>query len=236
MSSTYFISDLHLDASRPATEQAFYKFLDRIAVCDALYILGDLFESWLGDDDDAALGERVCQALADFTDGGPRLFVMHGNRDYLLGLHFCARTGAMLIPDPHVIELFGIPTLLMHGDSLCTDDATYQAFRAKSRESSWQTKILSETLEERREIAARLREMSNEARSNKPEDIVDVSPREVNRVMKETQVMQLIHGHTHRPGRHDEDYGTRWVLGDWDRYAWCVEASDGSFDLRRFRI
>ena len=236
MSSTLFISDLHLDPARPAVTGALAGFLEQHRNCTALYILGDLFESWVGDDDDTALADEVRGLLRRFTDSGPALFIMQGNRDFLLGEAFCRATGARLLPDPSVISLCGIPTLLMHGDSLCTADIDYQAFRRTSRDPAWQRDVLGRSLQQRRDLASQLRQMSKTANSNKAEDIMDVSPAEVRDKLREYRVRQLIHGHTHRPARHEHPDGVRWVLGDWDRDGWLLEVTSEGISLNKFPI
>lgn len=204
--------------------------------CDALYILGDLFEAWIGDDDDSILAAHAANLLRAFSADGPALFLMHGNRDFLLGRGFCARVGAILLPDPTIIDLYGTPTLLMHGDSLCTDDVHYQQFRKQARMADWQADMLGRGLAERRELAVRLRALSREALSNMAADIVDVTPDEVTRVMVEHRVKQLIHGHTHRPAHHALANGERWVLGDWSERGWAIEASSNGLVLHDFPI
>ena len=236
MSSTLFISDLHLDPARPAVTGALGAFLEKHRDCAALYILGDLFESWVGDDDDTELADEVRGLLKRFTDNGPALFIMQGNRDFLLGETFCLATGARLLPYPSVISVCGIPTLLMHGDSLCTADIDYQAFRRTSRDPAWQRDILRRSLQQRRDLASQLRQMSKAANSNKAEDIMDVTPTEVRDKLREYQVRQLIHGHTHRPARHEHPDGVRWVLGDWDRQGWVLEATSEGIFLNNFHI
>jgi UDP-2,3-diacylglucosamine hydrolase len=236
MPSTFFISDLHLDAARPATTAALADFLAVHAGCEALYILGDLFEAWVGDDDDAPLVAEVRQMLARFSAAGPALFIMQGNRDFLLGEQYCRSAGATLLEDPTVIDLYDEPTLLLHGDSLCTGDAEYQAFRKTARDRAWQAELLARPLAERRALAAQLRGMSREANSNKAEDIMDVAPAAVAQAMGEYGVRQMIHGHTHRPARHAEPGGTRWVLGDWCEKGWAIEAGAEGLELYNFAI
>lgn len=237
MSCTLFISDLHLDASRPAITRALADFLQRNTHCERLYILGDLFEAWIGDDDDTPLAADVADLLRQFTAaGGPQLYLMQGNRDFLLGEAFCHRAGARLLPDPSLIDLYGTPTLLLHGDSLCIGDSQYQAFRKTTRDPVWQADLLERSLEERRALATQMRTMSREANSNKALDIMDVAPQEVDRVMRHYGVSQLIHGHTHRPARHDEAAGSRWVLGDWDNAGWAIKASPRGIKLYNFDI
>ncbi|MEE4280192.1 MAG: UDP-2,3-diacylglucosamine diphosphatase [Halieaceae bacterium] len=238
----YFISDLHLDAARPAVTRALFQFLQDIAEgierprARALYILGDLFEFWVGDDDDAPLGEAVADALARFSASGADLYLMHGNRDFLLGADFASRVDAKLIPDPTVHALDGQAVLLMHGDSLCTRDIEYQKFRALARSEAWQADILARSLNERRTIAEQLRKASRDAGSRKAEDIMDVTPEEVDRAMENAGCRVLIHGHTHRPARHDEADGTRWVLGDWDSKGWFLRWQNGEMKLESFPI
>ncbi|MEP1472201.1 MAG: UDP-2,3-diacylglucosamine diphosphatase [Halieaceae bacterium] len=236
MARSLFISDLHLDASRPAVIQALEAFLQKASDAEALYVLGDLFEAWLGDDDDSPLAQQITAMFHQFSASGPRLFLMQGNRDFLLGDNFCNAAGASLLPDPTVIDLHGTPTLLMHGDSLCTADEEYQSFRKMARDPAWQAELLSKSLEERRAIAQHLRTVSKDAGSNKAEDIMDVSPDTVELELKSRNVAQLIHGHTHRPATHHEVAGERWVLGDWDTLGWYIEARDGNLELIKFNI
>ncbi len=236
MPRTLFISDLHLDSSRPAVTQALGEFLEEHQAADALYILGDLFEAWVGDDDDTPLVQHVANLLAGFSAAGPDLYLMRGNRDFLLGETFCARVGATLLADPTVIDLYGRRVLLMHGDSLCTADTAYQEFREMSRSPEWQAGVLSRSLTERRALAADLRSQSREATSNKAEDIMDVTPEEVDKVMSRHGVDCLIHGHTHRPKHHSHAQGERWVLGDWHSHAWVVFASPEKISLVNFYV
>jgi UDP-2,3-diacylglucosamine hydrolase len=167
--SSFFISDLHLHPARPDLIGALEGFLLQHSRCDAMYILGDLFEAWIGDDDDTALAAQTARLLRSFSDGGPALYLMHGNRDFLLGQAFCARAGAILLPDPSVVDLYGTPTLLMHGDSLCTTDVHYQTFRRQARTVQWQADMLGRSLSERRQLAVQLRAISRESLSNKAE-------------------------------------------------------------------
>jgi UDP-2,3-diacylglucosamine hydrolase len=236
VSVTLFISDLHLDTARPAVTQALAKFLQQNRSCQCLYILGDLFEVWLGDDDDSALAAEIGGLLKEFAASGSALYLMHGNRDFLLGQDFCNSIGAELLADPTVIDLYGQPTLIMHGDSLCTADVEYQAFRKTARDPRWQADILSRSLEDRRAFAAQLRTMSKEANSNKAEDIMDVTAAEVEQIMVRHQVRQLIHGHTHRPARHEGPGGVRWVLGDWGARGWVIRANLEGVELDNFII
>ncbi len=217
---TLFVSDLHLDPARPHT---LGQFLELLAAppdpVERLYILGDLFEAWIGDD---AVPEHLAPleaALARLADAGARIFFQHGNRDFLLGPDYARRLHTELLPEAAVIDLYGRPALLMHGDALCIDDDEYQRFRALVRDPAWQARVLALPVPERLALAAELRETSRAANQTKTEDIMDVNPGEVRRVMEEHGVDLLIHGHTHRPGRHRiplaRGVGERIVLGDW---------------------
>lgn len=228
--TTLFISDLHLEESRPDITGAFLRFLEEKAPgAEQLYILGDFFEAWIGDDERTPLQDQAAAALRTLSDNGTRIFLMHGNRDFLLGEDFCARSGATLLEDPTLIDLYGTPTLLMHGDSLCTADVEYQKFRAKMRNPQMQKMILSRPLEDRLQMARQLREMSMATNQGKAEDIMDVTPAEVVRIMESYNVPQLIHGHTHRPAEHTLEVNNqpakRIVLGDWDKNVWWLEAN-----------
>jgi len=240
--ATYFISDLHLDETRPLVTRAFFNWLDGISKqADALYILGDFFEVWLGDDDNSPLNQEIIRHLKDFSDTGRPLFIMHGNRDFLIGERFNAMTGATLLPDPSIITLYGESVLLMHGDSLCTRDTAYMAFRQQqARNREWQQQILALSLPERRRIAQEMREQSKSMNSLKAEDIMDVTPEEVIRVMAQHNVQRLIHGHTHRPARHDLNIdgrvGERIVLGDWGQSGWCLSVSDEGYLLKDWQL
>ncbi len=234
--ATYFISDLHLSAERPEITTAFGQFLDRHRDAEALYILGDLFEFWIGDDDDSAIVHDVARLLQQFRQAGPHIYLMHGNRDFLLGERYAARLGATILPDPSVLEIDGHRLLLMHGDSLCTRDLEYQQFRTMVRSPEWQQGALSHSLEERRALAAKLRAESKHAGSRKAEDIMDVTGNEVARAMTEAQCRTLIHGHTHRPARHEIASGVRWVLGDWEQKGWYLKLEKGEINLIDFDI
>jgi UDP-2,3-diacylglucosamine hydrolase len=228
--TTLFISHLHLEESRPDITRAFLAFLqERAAGAQALYILGDFFEAWIGDDEHTPLQEQIAVALRQVSDGGTALSVMHGNRDFLLGPDYCRRIGATLLDDPTVIDLYGTPTLLMHGDSLCTADAEYQKFRANMRNPKTQKMLLARPLKDRQLMARQLRELSMAKNKGKTQAIMDVTPEEVVRVMEQHNVPQLIHGHTHRPARHPLQVSgkaaERIVLGDWDTHVWWLETT-----------
>lgn len=235
---TLFISDLHLEASSPRLTQSLLAFLSQNkGACERLFILGDLFEAWIGDDDDSELSSTVATALADFAESGAAVALMHGNRDFLLGEDYAARCKARLMPDSEIIESGGKRFLLLHGDSLCTDDTDYQAFRAQVRQPAWQTQFLSQGLEARRAFAAQARAQSQSATSGKAQEILDVNEAAVIDCLKQFGVTHLIHGHTHRPATHTltsaalEHSCTRSVLGDWSDTAVIGRLVDGSFEL-----
>ncbi len=220
--TTLFVSDLHLDPSRPAITELFGCFLDGEARrADALYILGDLFEAWVGDDDPAETGAFVAGRLRALVDAGVPVSFIRGNRDFLLGAGYARRCGMRLLPDPAVVMLHGEPTLLLHGDLLCTDDVAYQQFRAQTRDPAWQARFLAQPLQARLAFAAQARAASQsrhgELQANgMAEAITDVAPATVQAWFARYGVRRMIHGHTHRPAIHDEGHGnTRIVLGDW---------------------
>lgn len=218
--TTLFISDLHLDPVRPVITALLLDFLEQQSRrANALYILGDLFEAWIGDDDNAELGQIVAEALRALTAHGVPTYFLHGNRDFLIGERFAAASGVQLLPESTIIELAGERVLLLHGDTLCTDDVEYQAFRAQVRTPAWQARTLALPLEQRRALAGQLRETSQQALQQKTADITDVNGAEVDRVMRAHRVYRLIHGHTHRPAIHDWSLdgqpARRAVLGDW---------------------
>jgi UDP-2,3-diacylglucosamine hydrolase len=217
---TLFISDLHLDESRPHLVDAFEElFAFEARGAQALYILGDLFESYIGDDDDAPLNARVAHATRKLRDAGVPVYFMHGNRDFLLGEDYAARAGMTVLADPAVIELTGERVLLMHGDTLCTDDVEYQKFRALVRDPQWQQAFLAKPLAERRAFATQARGESRKHTASAKPEIMDVNQIAVEATMRRHGVRRLIHGHTHRPATHHFDMdgrkAERIVLGDW---------------------
>lgn len=218
--ATLFISDLHLNGEQPDTIGLFLDFLaGRAAQAESLYILGDLFEAWLGDDLLLPGYEPVLDAMKRLSENGTPIIVMHGNRDFLLGERFEQLTGATLIDDPTVIDLYGTPTLLMHGDLLCTDDLPYQAMRRQLRDPQWIAAFLAKTPQERIDFARGLRERSRKETGEKAEAIMDVNAETVVHYMRQYGVTRLIHGHTHRPAVHrfdlDSQTASRYVLNDW---------------------
>lgn len=234
MAFTAFISDLHLTSGRPQINRVFFAFLEGPArEADALYVLGDLFEYWAGDDDlSDPLNAQVALALSKLAAAGVPVRVMHGNRDFLMLERFAHAAGAELIADPLVVDLYGTRTLLMHGDTLCTDDARYQAFRTRVRSRWWQRLFLLQPLWLRRAEIERARRMSEESKRTKPRELMDVTPAAVQEAFATSQCTRLIHGHTHRPARHELVVNgrtcERWVLSDW--YAqgqWLRVAPEG---------
>lgn len=227
--STLFISDLHLEEERPEITRAFLNFLEQQARgVEALYILGDFFEAWIGDDEHTELQDEVANALAAVAQSGVQIYLMHGNRDFMIGEDYCRRSGAALLPDPTVIDLYGEPTLLMHGDSLCTRDTGYQKFRTNMRNPEWQQAFMKRPLHERQQVGRQIRQMSMAKNQGKQESIMDVTPEEVVAEMARHQVRSLIHGHTHRPAVHSLEVAgepaRRYVLGDWDKTLWYIRA------------
>lgn len=235
---TLFISDLHLDADAPATIDQFVKFLRaEVSVPDALYILGDLFETWIGDDDDEPARRDVVTTLRELTASGVQCFLQHGNRDFLLGSGFMAASGCALLPDPARLELGGRRFVLMHGDLLCTADRRYQRFRRVARNRLVQGTWLALPLDLRRRLASALRRRSHAYTRQMADAIMDASPAAVIDWMRSTGADVLVHGHTHRPAVHpviiDGQARTRIVLGDWPGQASVlVVDADGQFTVK----
>jgi len=234
--STLFISDLHLHEERPLVTEAFFYFLETEAsTAKSLYILGDLFDAWIGDDDNRSLANTVAQALRQVSRK-TKLFFQNGNRDFLLGTDYADRCGMALLPDLFVLENRSERWLLAHGDQFCTRDHAYQQFRAQVRNPLWQADLLSKSLAERRTLAKQLREKSRNANSLKAEDIMDVTPIEIENVLEKYQCRKLIHGHTHRPARHalllnGNIAAERIVLGDWDSTFWFLRDENNALQL-----
>lgn len=218
--TTLFISDLHLEADRPEIGEQFLAFLEAEATdADALYILGDLFEYWIGDDDPDPYYASMKEALASLTGRGVPVYFMHGNRDFMIGESFAAETGLRLMADPTIVNLYGRPVLLSHGDSLCTDDVKYQEVRKMTRNPAWQTAMLGRSVEERRAFAEQARSDSMAHGASIAEEIADVNQAAVEALLRRHEVLTLLHGHTHRPAIHefplDGRPAMRIVLGDW---------------------
>ncbi|WP_130620337.1 UDP-2,3-diacylglucosamine diphosphatase [Dyella amyloliquefaciens] len=240
--ATLFIADLHLDDSRPQITQLFEQFLasDEARSADALYILGDLVEAWIGDDDDAELPGRIAQATRALRDSGVPVYFMVGNRDFLLGEDFARRAGFTLLNDGTMHDLYGRPTLLMHGDVLCTDDVAYQTVRQQVRTPEWMAQVLSMPLAARRAFAAKAREDSRAHTGSTMETIMDVNADAVADTMRKAGVTRLIHGHTHRPAVHrfdiDGQAAERIVLGDWYEHGSVLRVSPEGSELRGLSI
>jgi UDP-2,3-diacylglucosamine hydrolase len=234
--TTLFISDLHLDASRPHITRLFVEFVGREAVkANALYILGDLFEAWIGDDAGDETSNQVADALAGLHARGVPCFFMHGNRDFLLGDAYARRARIVLLPDGSVLEIEGERVLLMHGDRLCTDDGPYQAFRAQSHEAAWQRAFLARPVAERRTFAVQARNESARYTKSVSDAITDVNADAVVTTLGESRTQRLIHGHTHRPAIHtlaiDGRTVDRIVLGDWYEQGSVLRGEPRSFVL-----
>lgn len=237
--ATLFIADLHLQTEEPAITAGFLRFLAGTArEADALYILGDLFEAWIGDDDPNPLHQQIAQAIKAVVDSGVPCYFIHGNRDFLLGQRFAQACGMQLLPQEQVLNLYGRNVLIMHGDTLCTDDAGYQAFRAKVHQSWLQKLFLTLPLFIRRRIAAKMRAGSKAANSSKSLSIMDVNQHAVVEAMEKHQVQWLIHGHTHRPAVHELTANNapafRAVLGAWHSEGSMVRVSESDVELIHF--
>lgn len=235
------ISDLHLQEERPDITRAFLDLIaGRARDAQALYILGDFFEVWIGDDAMSPFQRSICQALRELSDSGTPIFLMHGNRDFMIGRAFCKAAGCTLLPDPSVVQLNGEPVLLMHGDSLCTRDEGYIRMRRYLRNPLTLFVLRNLPKSTRRKLARKLRNESRSQTRMKANDIVDVTPEEVPNVMQQFGVRTLIHGHTHRPAIHKLQIGDqaarRIVLGDWDKQGWAVQVDEQGFQLGAFDL
>ena len=239
MALTLFISDLHLDANLPELTSLFTQFMrEQAPKADAVYILGDLFEAWVGDDDDRPTTQTFIDELRALSDIGVPLFVMPGNRDFLFSDGFTKRCQCTLLEDPTVIDLYGTATLLMHGDSLCTDDVMHQESRVLLRSTDWKSRFLNQPLEDRIKQAQEYRSMSRKHLKDAPDAIMDVNQDAVIEAMREHGVLQLIHGHTHRPAIHplviDRQKAKRIVLGDWNSKGSVLRCDESGCELTRF--
>lgn len=233
------ISDLHLEEQRPDITRAFLDLLDgRARAAESLYILGDFFEVWVGDDAMSPFQLSICQALRALSDSGTKIFLMHGNRDFMIGRAFCKAAGCTLLRDPSVVPLNGEPVLLMHGDSLCTRDEAYMRMRRYLRNPLTLFVLRHLPLRTRHKLARKLRSESRTQTRMKANDIVDVTPEEVPRIMAHYGVHTLIHGHTHRPAIHKLQVGDqsakRIVLGDWDKQGWALQVDEQGYQLAAF--
>lgn len=225
---TFFVADLHLTDERPEATGRFFRFLDvDVKGADALYILGDLFEAWVGDDHDEQVAHDTARRLKSLADSGTPVYFLHGNRDFMLAQRYAAASGMTLLNDPTPIVLYGVATLLMHGDTLCTDDTAYQRFRGRIRRPWVLALLRCLPLSLRHRMARQARAGSESAKAAKPTDIMDINTEEVDRVLHTYRAQRLIHGHTHRPARHrhevDGQVCERWVVPDWyERWGYVV--------------
>ena len=235
------ISDLHLEEQRPDITRAFLHFLQtRACQAEALYILGDFFEVWVGDDGMSPFQHDIARALRELSDAGTRIFLMHGNRDFLIGRAFCREAGCTLLKDPSIVRLNGEPVLLMHGDSLCTLDVGYMKLRRLLRNPLSLLILRTLPLSTRRKLARKLRSESRAQTRMKAREIIDVTPDEVPRIMAEHGVRTLIHGHTHRPAEHTLEVSgqsaRRIVLGDWDSQGWALQIDEQGLHQAPFAL
>ena len=238
------ISDLNLQESRPDITRALVDFTARLpGACRDFFVLGDLFELWLGDDAESPLADTVASALAGLAGRGVKVYLMHGNRDFLMGADFADRCGARLIEEPYALRQGDAQWLLLHGDVLCTDDTAYLEFRAMVRDPAWQREFLSRPLAERRAWAGRARQASREATADKSAEIMDVNQQAVLDLIRTSGCRRILHGHTHRPAVHElpgadpsPEPATRVVLGDWDRQGWYAAISGKEFKLESFAL
>jgi UDP-2,3-diacylglucosamine hydrolase len=233
---TYFIADLHLAQNRPDITTCFLRFLKGEAIkAQTLYILGDLFEAWIGDDDDSAYLTTIAKALTTLSNSGTAIYYIHGNRDFLLGERFARKSGMTLLPEIDLIDLYGQDVVIMHGDTLCTRDIAYQKFRKKSRSWWWQAVIKSLPLFIRKKMASDYRKKSAAATATKTQEIMDVTPQEVVKCLEGYQSQLLIHGHTHRPATHElianGKNAQRIVLGDWYEQGAWLKVTPAGFEL-----
>ena len=235
----YFISDLHLDETRPHTTALFQSFAEDLKDNDPqteLYILGDLFESWIGDDYENKLHDEVKTTLKSLTRSGIKVFFLYGNRDFLIGEEFLSETGVELLIDPFLLKSNGETILLTHGDQMCIDDVEYQTFRSIVRNPDWQKDFLNFPISKRLKIAGETKDASKQSKQEKSMEIMDVNEEEVLRVFKQHEVNTMIHGHTHRPMKHefkiDGNLCSRYVLGDWNKTsAMILQWSKESLEL-----
>jgi UDP-2,3-diacylglucosamine hydrolase len=240
MPHSLLISDLHLCVNTPNTTRMFHHFITNIAPqAETLYILGDLFEYWAGDDDlETPFHQEITGTLRSLAKQGTNLYIMHGNRDFLMNKRLAESCHATLLSDPILIDLYGTPTLLTHGDALCTDDVAYQAFRQQIRNSTWQQQFLALPLAQRKAQIEQLRARSEHEKQHKEMSIMDVNLQAVNALLQEHYYPRLIHGHTHRPAHHlhhiDGHTCDRWVLGDWDKFANALHCDAEKISWEKF--
>jgi UDP-2,3-diacylglucosamine hydrolase len=243
MSTTLFISDLHLAEERPEINSLFFRFMEDTARgAEALYVLGDLFDYWVGDDqlDHDPLARSVTDTIRRLSDAGARVYFMHGNRDFLISERFAREAGLTILADPTLIELYNQQVLLMHGDTLCTEDVAYQQFRAQTRTAEWKNATLAKPYESRQQLAQSIRAQSDSEKNQKPEEIMDVTEATVEEVFRQHHYPLMIHGHTHRPATHrlsvDGHACERWVLADWHGRGECLEISKSGLRRKSFAV
>ena len=232
-----FISDLHLSENTPSVTEGFFEFLKTAAQeLSHLYILGDLFEAWVGDDDDSQHAMSVMQKINHATRNGLEIFFIHGNRDFLCGQKFAEQSNLTLLPDPFFLNFFDQKIALSHGDNFCTEDLEYIKFKKEVRSEEWQQEFLQKPLDDRLNIASSMRDASQKNNSNKDISIMDVTPNAIQEFFAEHRIDLLIHGHTHRPNTHQINSGTRIVLGDWHKTGWCLMLDEQQQELKEFTL
>ena len=232
-----FISDLHLSENTPFVTEGFFEFLKTAAQeLSHLYILGDLFEAWVGDDDNSELATNVMQEINHATRNGLEIFFIHGNRDFLCGQKFAEQSNLTLLPDPYFLNFFDQKIALSHGDSFCTEDLEYIKFKKEVRSEEWQQEFLQKPLDDRLNIASSMRDASQKNNNNKDIAIMDVTPTAIQDFFAEHRIDLLIHGHTHRPNTHQINSGTRIVLGDWHKTGWCLMLDEQQQELKEFTL
>ena len=232
-----FISDLHLSENTPSVTEGFFEFLKTAAQeLSHLYILGDLFEAWVGDDDDSQHAMSVMQKINHATRNGLEIFFIHGNRDFLCGQTFAEQSNLTLLPDPFFLNFFDQKIALSHGDNFCTEDLEYIKFKKEVRSEKWQQEFLQKPLDDRLNIASNMRDASQKNNSNKDISIMDVTPNAIQEFFAEHRIDLLIHGHTHRPNTHQINSGTRIVLGDWHKTGWCLMLDEQQQELKEFTL
>ena len=232
-----FISDLHLSENTPSVTEGFFEFLKTAAQeLSHLYILGDLFEAWVGDDDNSELATSVMQKINHATRSGLEIFFIHGNRDFLCGQKFAEQSNLTLLPDPFFLSFFDQKIALSHGDSFCIEDLEYMKFKKEVRSEEWQQEFLQKPLNDRLNIASNMRDASQKNNTNKDIAIMDVTPTAIQDFFAEHHIDLLIHGHTHRPDTHQINSGTRIVLGDWHKTGWCLMLDEQQQELKEFTL
>ena len=232
-----FISDLHLSENTPSVTEGFFEFLKTAAQeLSHLYILGDLFEAWVGDDDNSELATSVMQKINHATRSGLEIFFIHGNRDFLCGQKFAEQSNLTLLPDPFFLNFFDQKIALSHGDSFCIEDLEYMKFKKEVRSEEWRREFLQKPLNDRLNIASNMRDASQKNNTNKDIAIMDVTPTAIQDFFAEHHIDLLIHGHTHRPDTHQINSGTRIVLGDWHKTGWCLMLDEQQQELKEFTL